>query len=73
MVDSIQGHWNYNIINYSYDFDSWYCDGYSEPQLKPGPATYKEKAYIAGYEAGEDFIKKWVEDLNITLDTTSGD
>lgn len=64
LADSIQGHWNDKIINYSYDFQNWYVDGYSEPKMKPGPVTYKEKAYVSGYESGEDFIKQWLEATN---------
>ena len=74
LVDSIQGHWNDKIINYTHDFDSWYCDDYAEPKLKHGPVTWREKAYTAGYESGEEFIKQWAKNsLNITWDSIFGD
>jgi hypothetical protein len=79
LADCIQGHWNDNIINYTYDYDSWYCDDepdpscdkYPDPKKKHGPVTFKEEAYVAGYESGEEFIKLWV--TTITLDFIFGE
>ncbi len=78
LVDSIEGKWNDNIINYTHDYDSWYCDQPPEPiipypdlKMKHGPVTYREEAYAAGHESGEDFIKQWVKTLEIDPPNTN--
>lgn len=61
MADSIVGDFKENYMTYDY---------VREVKIKPNA---RERAYMHGHRAGEEYITRWVQDMSTMRDFTSGD